>query len=112
MRAFLPACVLTASVLAGLLALAATPPERGTVVAIFNPALEKRDLVAAARQAGARLVSGGGVAGTMLLYSDHPGLPERLRRAGAWIVLDPLGAAGCATIAHGRATPFHPNQAG
>jgi hypothetical protein len=49
-----------------------------------------------AARSGARIARSGGLPGVFILASDQPGLPARLHRAGAWIVVDPLIAGGCA----------------
>jgi len=107
MRSLLPILALAAGVLASILALAATPPDHGRVIAVFSPTIAAAELVRAVKRSDARLVSGGGLAGTVVVFGDRPGLPERLKRAGALMVLDPLGATGCAAVAPPAASPFH-----
>ena len=107
MRSLLPIFVMTVAVLAAILVLAATPPDRGRVVAVFSPMATATEVLHAVKRAEARLVAGGGMPGTIVVFSDHAGLPERLKREGALIVLDPLGAAGCAAVTPPKSSPFH-----
>jgi len=107
MKDFWPVLLMTFVVLIAIVILAATPPDRGRVIAVFSPHLEAGALIAAVTRAEARLVAGGGMPGTLVVFSDRPGLPERLKREGALLVLDPLGATGCALVKPPATSPFH-----
>lgn len=107
MRSLLPVLALTVGVLASILAIAAIPPDRGRVVAVFSPMVTATELLLAVKRADARLVAGGGMPGTVVVFGDRGGLPARLKREGALIVLDPLGATGCAAVAPPKSSPFH-----
>lgn len=95
MRSLVPAFGLTGIIMAAILALTTWPADRGYAVAVFAPTDSTHDIVAALFRADARLIDGGGLPGTFIVYSAQTGLPGRLRRAGALLVLDPLSGAGC-----------------
>lgn len=79
--------------LAGSLA-AATPPDDDAIVAVFPPWWASARSFAAASGAGA-VVNAGTFPFVLLVQSPLPGLGARLRAAGAILLLDPLGPAGC-----------------
>lgn len=76
--------------------------ERGTVAAVFPPGTAKPEALAAVIEAGGLLVGEGGWSNVLIVHSDASGFAGRLRRAGAWLVLDPRSAAGC--LVTGRAS--------
>lgn len=79
-----------------LLAVADQPgAARGTLAAIFPPSLDRADSLAATVSAGGLVVREGGWGSVVIAHSDEAGFAARLRRAGAWLVLDPQSAAGC-----------------
>lgn len=76
--------------------------EHGTFAAVFAPGINKPAAVAAVVEAGGLLVGDGGWNNVLMVHSDERGFAGRLRRAGAWLVLDLRSAAGC--LAAGRTT--------
>ncbi|HYH21194.1 MAG TPA: hypothetical protein VD995_21510 [Azospirillum sp.] len=99
-----PAGLLLAGSLAALIALRLAPPEAaGIVAAYFPPTLDTADTVRRIADADGRLVTAGGVSGMWLVQSERSGFPERLYRAGAWLVFDAEGASGC--LGNGRRIP-------
>lgn len=99
-----PAGLLLAASLAAMVALRLAPSDAvGIVAAYFPPTLDTAAAVGRIAAADGRLVTAGGVFGMWLVQSDEAGLPERLYRAGAWLVLDAGGASGC--LGNGRRIP-------
>ena len=68
---------------------------RGTLAAIFPPGTDKTAALAAVAEADGLVVRAGGWGSVLVAYSDKVGFAQRLRRAGAWLVVDPRSAAGC-----------------
>ena len=68
---------------------------RGTLAAVFAPGLERSAALEAVAEAGGLIVREGRWGTVVIAHSDATGFAGRLRRAGAWLVLDPLSAAGC-----------------
>ena len=98
-RSWLPAAALAGLSLIALIAHVATPRPDARIVAML--VAREGGIAAAAtvaERAGARLLAQGSVPGLWLLASDDRGLADRLRAAGAWIVLDPLGLRGCLNV--------------
>lgn len=84
--------------LASALALAGTalaPREDGLVAAVFPPGLDRNGVLERVVAADAVLVRPGAWNWIAVVASTRPGLAARLRAAGAWLVLDPIAAAGC-----------------
>ncbi|WP_201152742.1 hypothetical protein [Rhodothalassium salexigens] len=102
MTSFLPAIGLTSAVMVALLLIQAQPPSTGQMVAWFPAHLDRGAIVARIAAADARLVALGQRPGLAVVWSDRPGLPRRLRAAGARWVLNPLAAAGCGGARSGR----------
>lgn len=75
---------------------AALPPEPDApVAAIFPPWWGGGQALAAATRAGGRIIAVGGLDSTLILAGEEPGLAARLRREGAWLILDAEAAVGC-----------------
>jgi hypothetical protein len=78
-----------------LLAVADLPgAERGTLAAVFPPGTDKAAALAAVAKAGGFTVREGFWQTVLVAYSNESGFAGRLRRAGAWLVVDPQSAAG------------------
>ncbi len=77
-----------------LLALSSVP-QSGQAAVLFDPWLEHSALVAQVAESGADLVRFDGAPGVVVVDLPHDG-PAALRRAGAWLVLDPVILGGCA----------------
>lgn len=79
-----------------LVAVADLPSEaRGTLAAVFPPGTDKAEVLAAVAKAEGLVVREGGWGTVLVAHSDESGFARRLRQAGAWLVVDPLTAAGC-----------------
>jgi hypothetical protein len=68
---------------------------RGTLAAVFAPGVERPAALEAVARAGGLIVREGSWGTVLIAHSDESGFAGRLRRAGAWLVLDPQSAAGC-----------------
>jgi hypothetical protein len=72
------------------------PAERaGTVAAVFPPSAAPERILRAVALADGAIVREGRGRNVIVVRSEAPGLAGRLRQAGAWLVLDPGGLAGC-----------------
>lgn len=79
-----------------VLAAADLPADRqGTLAVIFPPGTDKAVALTAVAEAEGLVVRGGGWGSVLVAHSDRAGFAGRLRRAGAWLVVDPQTAAGC-----------------
>ncbi|WP_193369626.1 hypothetical protein [Pelagibius marinus] len=67
----------------------------GTLAAVFAPGTDRAAALAAVAEADGLVVRGGGWGSVLVARSDQAGFAARLRRAGAWLVVDPRSAAGC-----------------
>lgn len=70
-----------------------------SVAAIFPPWWDARDVMAGLADADAVILRQGVTSSVLLLSSDTSGLPQRLRKAGALLIVDPKAAAGCLGLA-------------
>lgn len=99
--AFLPAAlagvVMLAAAILGGLAPAADTSE--PVAAIFPPWWTARDVMAGLARSDAAILREGLAPSVVLATSAAPGLPDRLRAAGALLILDQQAAAGCLGLA-------------
>ena len=86
---------------AGLVAAAPTAlavsaaPQSGQAAVLFDPGLSRAETLARLSGAGADLVRFGRAPGLVIVDLPDTGAPA-LRRAGAWLVFDPLVLGGCA----------------
>ncbi len=94
---FVPAAVAGLAMLLAALfgVLAPRSDAGGRVAAIFPPWWDARDVMAGLTDADASILRQGAIPAVVLLSSDRPGLPQRLRQAGALLIVDPKAAAGC-----------------
>lgn len=89
-------CLLIAVSTTPLFAVADMPAaSRGTLAAVFAPGAERPAALEAVVRAGGLIVREGSWGTVVIAHSDQSGFAGRLRRAGAWLVLDPQSAAGC-----------------
>jgi hypothetical protein len=79
------------------LMLGASAPAEGPVAALFPPWWSSADVVTAAGSAG-RIVRLGTVHFIVIVAPDGSDTAERLRAAGAVLVLDPINADGCSPV--------------
>ena len=77
----------------GLLAPSADTDTR--VAAVFPPWWSARDVMVSLAGSNTVILREGIAPTVLLLASPTPGLPQRLRRAGALLTIDPTAAAGC-----------------
>ncbi|MFX4219952.1 MAG: hypothetical protein ACMVO3_02600 [Thalassobaculum sp.] len=71
----------------------------GPVAAVFPPWWSTRDVMAGLARTDAAILREGFSSSIILASSPTPGLADRLRAAGAILVLDPQAAAGCLGLA-------------
>lgn len=67
----------------------------GTLAAVFAPGTDRAEALAAVTAADGLVVRAGGWGAVLVARSEDAGFAARLRRAGAWLVVDPRSAAGC-----------------
>jgi len=95
-RSLLPALALMAVGTAWVCALTLSPRAGEAVAALFPPGTAQDQALSAAAGAGsAEIVALGNWSPVVLVRSDDPALPARLRAAGAWLVVRAPAAAGC-----------------
>jgi hypothetical protein len=91
-----PAAVVLAVSVLGILLLASRPAPGEHQVAVFvspwDTTAEAASLIAVA---GGTLVGEGGIPNVFIATSDRPDFLKALYRAGAWFVMNPIGAHGC-----------------
>jgi hypothetical protein len=73
---------------------ASVADDGSAVAAVFPPWWPTPRIFAAAAQAG-DVVDVGASPAVLIVRSQQPGLPRRLRAAGAILLLNPLGAGAC-----------------
>lgn len=91
--AWLPWAFLALSTLI-VASLAAQPRRPDRMAAVFPPWDSAAAVFAAASRAGA-VDAAGGFANVLIVRSDQPGLAARLRKAGAWALIDADLASAC-----------------
>lgn len=74
--------------------LAAEPRRTDRMAAVFSPWKSPAAVFAAASRAGA-IDAAGGFSNVLIVRSDQPGLAARLRKAGAWALIDADLARAC-----------------
>ncbi len=82
----------------GLVAALPPPPPSGAILAVFPPWWNAARAFQAAAGAGPVLRLGP-ARFVALVHPDGKRARTRLRRAGAWLLLDPRGLAGCGAAA-------------
>ncbi len=95
-RDALPAVVVLGVSVLGILLLASQPTPGEHQIAVVVPpwdtTAEAASLIAAASGV---LVDEGGIPNVFIATSDRPDFSKALYRAGAWFVMNPIGAHGC-----------------
>lgn len=69
-------------------------PSNGQAAVMFDPRLDRADLMRAVADADASLVRFGGLPGTVIVDMSDGGA-ARLAASGAWIIADPIMLGGC-----------------
>lgn len=102
MTRLLPFAIALAT-LAGTIATAASPAAGG-VAAVFPPWWSREAVLTAAAGTGDAVLGEGAIGSILLMHSESPGLPDRLRAHGAIIVLATAQLGGClpASISRSR----------
>lgn len=98
---FVPATLAGAAMLVAATVGGLAPNADGTgpVAAVFPPWWSARDVMAGLARTDAAILREGFSSSIILASSPTPGLADRLRAAGAMLVLDPQAAAGCLGLA-------------
>jgi len=91
----MPPLALAVSSVLAVAAMTLTPHDGAPVAALFAPSLSRAEILERVAMADAALVRHGAFDSIVVAAADTPGLPDRLRRAGAWIVFDPVAIGGC-----------------
>ena len=96
---FAPALLLLlGSVLASAFGAMRPAEDAPQVAAVFPPYVKSQDVMRAVARAGGRMVRTGIAEYVVVVALDEGASPSALYDAGAWLVMDPLKAGGCATI--------------
>lgn len=77
---------------------ASRPANPFEVAAVFPPWWSRQRIAAAVGDAGA-ISAYGGVGAVAVIHGGND-LPQRLRRAGAWLLLDPKAALFCGPVSY------------
>lgn len=94
--AFLPALGLALAMTLLLLYLGFRPgPAGSAVAAIYAPGTAVSEAFADVVAAGGTPIRGGAFGNIMIARADDDGLPARLRKHGAWLVVDAIALAAC-----------------
>lgn len=75
--------------------LSAAPGSSAPVAAVFPPTYSREATWAAVTETGAALVAPGGLPSVFIVQSDAIDFQDRLKRAGAWLILSSQAAAYC-----------------
>lgn len=97
MKELMPSLSLAALVLGVTTFIALTPSEKGAVFAVFPPQISGNSFFEAIDQADGVFLSKGRLPSTYVIWSDRAGLPDRLRAAGAVLVLNAKGGGICSS---------------
>jgi hypothetical protein len=104
LKSFLPAGLLLLAALGALAVLSARPAaDARQVAAVYPPWLSFAERMAAVDAAGGIALSEGAWSGVVIVDLPSADARAELRRAGAWLLLDPRGVAGCAVPGWTRA---------
>jgi hypothetical protein len=92
----IPAIVLLVMSVLGILSLVCQPGKAQRQLAVVLPPWDSVVQAAAlVTAAGGTLVDGGGLPDVVIATSDRPDFSHALYQAGAWFVMNPIGAHGC-----------------
>ena len=95
LKDLLPATLLSLLVLIGTFVGTVFPPSQGAAFVLFNPNWDRADILHALDRADVDLLYVSSVDGGYGVWSEGSGASERLKQAGAWLVLSPVFGEGC-----------------
>ncbi len=98
-RDLVPALALTLVSVVAVATAALSPAAGAPVAAVFAPGTSAEDALRAVAAADGAAVRSGGFDNVVVAVSADPEFHHRLRRAGAWLLLDPKALAACAPFA-------------
>lgn len=75
--------------------LEAQPSDGRDVAAIFPPWIGAAEAVGKVAQAGGAVVRMGISGNIVVAHGDDPAFADRIGRAGAWLIVDPVALGGC-----------------
>lgn len=94
--AYIPALLLLALSTLGVAWLDFQPKGHGArTLVMFSPAMDGGEALRAVVQAGGSVVARAPLPFSLVARSDDPAFYARLRKAGAWLLLDATGKGGC-----------------
>lgn len=103
----MPAILLAVVSSVAMLAVVLTPDPTADAVAVITPPwFDSARTMALVVSAGGSIVDVGGTPNIIVAHSNDRGFVKSLYRAGAWLVVNPLGAGGCAGAVSGKLKPF------
>jgi hypothetical protein len=95
-RDLLPAAALLIVSTAAIVATALSPSgDRGQYAVVAPPWYTIGQTVELIVAAGGDLIDFGDLTNVVIVHSDRPAFVWALYRAGAWLVIDPVGVRGC-----------------
>jgi hypothetical protein len=101
---FGPAIALLIVSAVGILMSALSPSgDRGQYAVVAPPWYNFAQTAGLVATAGGDIVDFGAVEDVVIAHSDNPEFVGALYRAGAWLVIDPVGLRGCLGFARGSA---------
>jgi hypothetical protein len=93
---FVPAIALLIVSAGGILVAALSPASnRGQYAVVAPPWYSLTQTAGLVATAGGDIVDFGRIADVVIAHSEKPGFVRALYRAGAWLVIDPVGLRGC-----------------
>jgi hypothetical protein len=91
-----PAALVLVISLLGILFLVSQPTNHQRQLAVIVPPWDSvKEAAVLVAAAGGILVDRGGLPNVFIAISDRPDFSRALYRAGAWFVMNPIGAHGC-----------------
>jgi hypothetical protein len=103
----MPAILLSVASTVAMLAIVLTPdPSTSSFAVITPPWFDSARTMGLIESAGGSIVDMGGMPNIIVAHSNDPGFVKSLYRAGAWLVVNPLGAGGCAGAISGKLKTF------
>lgn len=92
MRDVLPSLIMAIFVISVIMIMELLPPNSGTVIAVLGPNTTLRETI---NKTDAFFVRQSEIPNSYVLYSRAPDFPDRLRQAGALLVLNSEYTGGC-----------------